>query len=155
MDLIMRRRGMGVVEAHGGTLEVYPSSYTGLIDSIIDPQNGYTSYTSSNYATVTASSGNREIYFEFDTSSVPQGITITSATCTTKVIIGGSGKNVTMFNGSSLIERKSVSPGQQTVTFVFSDLSVNKFGNLKIRIHSNNADFKFYGATLTINYEFN
>ena len=133
-----------------GTLTVYPSSYDGN-GTVQNASRGYTSATSTSYATVVANTG--YVTWRFNTSALPAGATILSASCRAKGAIGGSDRSANMVAGDTIKNTISnPSTSTQTFTFDLSSWAVEDFANIGFRALP--GYILFYGATLTINYEY-
>ncbi len=139
---------------HERCFEIYPSSFTGVIGTLNNEQNAYTPYTSTNYATITAESGNREVVFLFDTAELLNDITIISVTLKVKVRIFGAGRNVQIYSGTTYKTQQTTQTDTITLTFDLSQWTKSQLSDVRIKEHSNTGDLYFYGATLTIKYEY-
>ena len=161
------------------SVTLYPSSFDSAnssyaaVVSNYPIENGYTdssSSTAARFNITTGSNANTYIYYNFNTSSIPAGATITSVTCQAKVYI-----NTT---NSSRITTRQVQLCSGTTTkgsaYTFSNSTTaftvtagswtrSELENVKIRAYvkrgtSNTTTtyyVAFYGATLTVNYSIN
>lgn len=156
-----------------GTLSVNPSSYIDVASfRVSNPTNAYTDETSTTYAVINLTRGTAgavtEAYFGFDTSSIPANATIKSVVCRAKVFISNANANniatrqVQMYSGTTAMgsaQNCTTTPGVRTFSGVtwtraqVNDVRIRFYG---VRATNNlNSDyyFRFYGATLEIEYE--
>lgn len=151
------------------SVTLVPSGYTGLSNATIDSgypiTNAYTNADSTTYArlNVTASR-TAEIYFTFDTSSIPPGATITSVTANGKARVssttritstvmqfysGSTAKGSNTAFASTTATKRTLSPGSWTRTEL-NDLQLKVGGTASSSSSSKRIDF--YGADITITY---
>lgn len=151
------------------SVTLVPSGNTGLTNATIDSgypiTNAYTNADSTSYArlNVTASR-TAEIYFTFDTSSIPAGATITSVTANGKARVssttritntvmqfysGTTAKGSNTAFASTTATKRTLSPGSWTRT---------ELNNLRLKVggtassSSSSKRIDFYGADITITY---
>ena len=151
------------------TVTLYPSSYDTEHYSWRTSSNisrGYTSSSSTNYAEfgLVKSGGETYIYYKFDTSSIPDGAEIVSVSCTAKVMIEGNSsttpqKKIQMATGTTLKGTASTASSTAKVYTLdvgewtlaeLRDVSVRPYA--KMGTSTSNYVMRFYGATLTIEY---
>lgn len=151
------------------SVTLVPSGNTGLSNATIDSgypiTNAYTNADSTSYArlNVTASR-TAEIYFTFDTSSIPSGATITSVTANGKARVssttritntvmqfysGTTAKGSNTAFASTTATKRTLSPGSWTRTEL-NDLRLKVGGTASSSSSSKRIDF--YGADITITY---
>lgn len=162
------------------TLTFIPSSFDNVnsniaaIDSSNGAENGLTNSNSSTRAAFTsntAANSTTSIYYNFDCSSIPQGATIVSISCSFKAVASssyfntricqlcsgttkkGSGTTITNTSINNTVNEQTIA---DTGSWTRQELNNIKILLEAIRGSSTNAfTISFYGATLTINYEFN
>ena len=151
------------------TLTLYPSSYDTEHYSWYSSSNisrGYTSVTSTTQAQITCSGnyGEAYIYYIFDTSSIPDGATIDSVTCSAKLAINGNStttpqKKVQMFTGlTAKGSSTNVSSTATTYSLDCGEWTLAEIRDIRIRPYmkegstTSRYSISFYGATLTIKY---
>jgi len=148
--------------------------------SVSNVTRGYTEADSTTYATIYLARGvsaETYMYFDFASDLVPSGATINSLTCQAKAYISTT-QTSTLLSGQRKMQMfaNGVGKGTEitvtTSTSTISTLSNNtdswtaqEVNNLSIRLYAkrstnaNNANsttnFRFYGATLTVNYTYN
>lgn len=152
------------------TLTVYPSSYDTehySWYSISNISRAYTWATGTTYADITCngSYGEAYIYFKFDTSSIPDGATIDSVSCSVKLSINGNStttpqKKVQMFTGTTAkgtvttaktsVDTYSLDCGDDWTLAEVRDIRVRPY--MKEGSTTSHYKISFYGATLTIKY---
>ena len=152
------------------TVTLIPSGNTGLTNASIDSgypiDRGYTNADSTTYTrlNVTASR-TAEIYFTFDTSSIPPGATITSVTANGKARVssttritntvmqfysGSTAKGDNTAFASTTATKRTLSPGSWTRS---------ELNNLRLKVggtassSSSSKRIDFYGADVTVTYE--
>lgn len=155
------------------TLAVHPTAYDEddhSYASISSASSGYTDSSSTNYATVnltTGSGAETYIYWEFDTSSIPANATITSVTCQAKIYINQTSstyittRQAQLFSGTTA-KGTAYTVSNSTTAFTISAGSWTRaqISDLRLRLYAVRASrntttsyyFRFYGATVTINY---
>ena len=158
------------------TLSVYPSGVASdhSYASITGQNQGYTDATSTNYATInltTGASATTYIYYTFDCSDIPSEATIDSISCSAKCYISTTNSNrvatrqVQLFTGTTA-RGSAATVSNSTSAFTVtagSGWTRAMLQDLRIRIYAvrgnSNTDttyyFRFYGATVTINYSIN
>lgn len=151
------------------SVTLIPSGYIGLTNATIDGSypitNAYANADSTSYArlNVTASR-TAEIYFTFDTSSIPSGATITSVTANGKARVssttritntvmqfysGSTAKGDNTAFASTTATKRTLSPGSWTRSEL-NDLQLKVGGTASSSSSSKRIDF--YGADITITY---
>lgn len=145
------------------------SSYAAVVDNY-PIENGYTdssSSTAARFNITTGSNANTYIYYNFNTSSIPAGATITSVTCQAKVYINTTNssrittRQVQLCSGTTT-KGSAYTFSNSTTAFTVTAGSWTRaeLENIKIRTYvkrgtSNTTTtyyVAFYGATLTVNY---
>lgn len=146
------------------TVTFYPSSYSGTSTS--NPANGYTSETSTTYATTRVSNNANTLqstYFIFNTSSIPQDATILSVSCKAKVkMTGTSGiatRKIGLYSGTTVKGTESTMTNTlNTFSFSGATWTRQEVGNARVRYYTSKPSsgnppwVYFYGATLTVTY---
>lgn len=136
--------------------------------------NGYSDSESDTYAQFilnTGSSANTYIYYNFDTSEIPNNATIISVSCKAKAYVSStstryvSTRQIQMCTGTTTKGSSSnVSTSSNEITLSTGNWTLSELRNAKIRLYGKRGSrsttstsyyFRFYGATLTINYEVN
>lgn len=165
---------MSRIETHTGTLSVNPSDYIRVSAyGLSDAANAYDDETSTTYAMIRLTRGTSgavtEVYYTFDTSSIPANATIDSVQCKAKVFISNATssrvatRQVQMFSGTTAKgdpQNATTTVGVRTfsdVTWTRSELEDARIRFYGVRGTSSlNSDyyFRFYGATLTVTYEY-
>lgn len=156
-----------------GTLSVNPSGYIRVAAyGLTDPTNAYNDETNTTYALIRLTRGTAgavtEVYFTFDTSAIPANATIKSVTCKAKVYISNTTSNrvatrqVQMFSGeTSMGSSQNATTTPRVVTFSGVTWTRAQVDDVRIRFYatrgtsnlSSDYSFRFYGATLEIEYE--
>lgn len=152
------------------TITLYPSSYDTenySWYSISNVARGYTSATSTNYATITCNTKGSVayIYYKFDTSQIPDGAEIVSVECKAKLSINGNStttpvKRVQMFTGlTAKGNYTAASSTATTYTLDVGDWTLAELRDIRVRPYMQEGAsttsryvINFYGATLTITY---
>ena len=157
-----------------GTFSGHPTSYDSGYSaySVSGLNQGQTDATSTNYATINLTRGSRaetSIYYNFDTSSIPANATIKSVTCRAKCYISTTNSNrivtreVRLYSGSTAKgSAATVSNSTSAFRVTAGTWTRAELTNAKIRVHAvrgtsntnTNYYFRFYGATLTVEYEY-
>lgn len=165
---------MSRIETHTGSLAVNPSGYIRVAAySLSDVANAYDDETSTTYALIRLTRGTSgavtEVYYTFDTSSIPANATIDSVECKAKVYFNTSkgtkiaNRDVQMFSGTTAKgdpQNATTTVGVRTfsgVTWTRSELEDARIRFYGVRGTSNLSSdyyFRFYGATLTVTYEY-
>lgn len=141
--------------------------------SISGGSNAYTESSSTTYATInltTGSGATTYVYYKFDTSDIPAGATIDSITCSAKAYINTTNssrittRQIQLFSGTTA-KGSAATISNSTTAFSITPGSWtrNELNDLRIRLYavrgSSNTTttyyFRFYGATVTINYSVN
>lgn len=171
--LLLRRRGMmGKRGKTQHTITLVPSSYDNVNYewySASDINKGYTSATSTSYASIQNAGMGADAYiiYKFDTSAIPDGADIVSVNCLVKVSMNGNStttpiKRLQMVSGTTL--KGTYSGGTSAINTHDMDCGddwtlaeVRDIG-VKLRTRSGATTehhyiINFYGATLTIVYE--
>lgn len=138
--------------------------------SLSSVANGYTDSNSTNYATISLTRGKGAttyLYYEFDTSSIPEGATITSVECTVKCYISSTSssyiatRQVQLFSGTTAKGSPTTVANNTTVhTMTTGSWTLEELRNIRLRVYgvrgntNQNANyyFRFYGATLSVTY---
>lgn len=137
-----------------------------------NPDNAYGGSSSTTYAQAYIVNGqNAEswLYYNFDTSSIPNGVTITSVTCTSRCAASGNSTNtptkwMCFFSGTTqkgTTYTLSTSTTVRTLT-LDSDLTLSDIRNARVKVYVKRGTantgtsyyIRFYGATLTVNYSY-
>lgn len=137
-----------------------------------NPGNAYGGSTSTTYAQayiVNGSNAESWLYYNFDTSSIPDGATITSVTCVSRCAASGNSsqtptKWMCFFSGTTqkgTTYALSTSTTARTLT-LDSGLTLSDIRNARVKVYvkrgtSNTGTsyyIRFYGATLTVNYTY-
>lgn len=158
------------------TLTVNPSSYDTTnysYRSISNASNAYSAPNSTNYASFGYVNGyNAEtwIYWEFDTSSIPNGSTINSVSCQAHWYISGGSNNISsrevrLFSGTTAKGTGDTNIGGTTGSvrsITAGTWTLSELRNARLRTYvkrassgggaSSNMTGRFYGATLTVSY---
>ena len=148
------------------TVTFNPSS-NNASGSVSNPSNAYKSATSTDYAqmgvTKTKNSSSY-IYFNFNTSSIPENAVIDSVECKAKACITSSSSTSTlgwiqMFTGTTAKgSSSSLTTSAATYTFSEETWTRSELSNIRVRVYgtryggSSTVYLRFYGATLTIKY---
>ena len=152
------------------TITLYPSSYdmeNYSWYSISNVSRGYTSASSTSYASIVCDTRGSEayIYYKFDTTQIPDGATIESVECSVKLTISGNStttpqKKVQMFTGTTA--KGTASTGTLTVNTHSLDCgewTLEEIRDIRVRPYMKEGNtttaryqINFYGATLTIKY---
>ena len=179
-DIVRLSRKAGLLKKltkHTDTVTVYPSGYddtnsdykgwySGHGDTL-----GYTDADSTTYAAVYLNTGNyadTKFYWTFNLSSIPDGATIDSVTCTAKChITSTSGIPTRTIQMSSGTTAKGTASTLSSTSGTQYSLDVGSWTAAEIKnaciyIHTvrstTNANtdrtIRFYGATLTVNYSY-
>lgn len=132
--------------------------------------NGYTDSSSTTYSQfniTTGSGATTSIYYNFDTSDIPNGATINSVTCSAKAYINTTNssrittRQIQLCTGTTTKgSAGTISNSTNAMTITAGSWTLAELRNAKIRIRivrgtSNTTStyyVRFYGATLTINY---
>lgn len=132
--------------------------------------NGLSDSSSTTYAQfnlVTGSGAETYIYYNFDTSNIPNGATINSVTCTAKAYINTTNnsrittRQIQLFSGNTAKGSAStISNSTTVITMTPGTWTASELINARIRIYvkrgtSNTSSAyyaRMYGATLTVNY---
>lgn len=161
---------------HNETFTGYPVSYDTTDHSYrtyANAENAYSSSSSTTYANayiVNGANAESWLYYNFDTSSIPDGATITSVTCKARCAASGNSsqtptKWMCFFSGTTqkgTTYTLSTSTTARTLT-LDSDLTLSDIRNARVKVYvkrgtSNTGTsyyIRFYGATLTVNYSYN
>ena len=158
------------------TLEVNPSSFDddasqyASISSSYPASNGLTPSSSTTYAQFNLTTGSQaytRIYYDFDCSSIPEGATINSVTCSTKTYINTTNSSrisqrvIQLYSGStakgstSTISNSTSAYDMTPGTWTRAELQDAKIVITVRRGTSSTTSsyyVRFYGATFTINY---
>lgn len=139
---------------------------------ISNQTNGYNGSSNTTYAQITATTGSNAtsyVSYTFSVSGIPSGATITGVTCSVKgrvsstnylptamhqLYAGSTAKGTSTSFASTTASARSVNGG--------SDWTVSDISNIQIRSTvrrgtsntSRSANFRFYGADLTVNYTY-
>lgn len=145
----------------------YDSGYSAYSVSNLD--RGYTDSSSTNYATINLTRGENavtSIYYNFPLN-IPSNATITSVSCTAKCYINNTQSNrittrtVQLYSGSTAKGSAStVSTSTSEFTMSAGSWTAAELNNAKIRVYgvrgtnstTSSYYFRFYGATLTVEY---
>lgn len=160
---------------HSETFTGHPTSYDSTDyswHSSSDMENGYTDSSSTTYATINDTRGanaSTYVYFKFDTSSIPNGSTITSVACKAKCVMNGNSnatptKQMRMYSGTTAKGSAFTGLGTSTAvrtlsvgTWTLQELRDARIWVNAVRGTSNtttNYYIRFYGATLTVKYSY-
>ena len=162
---------MSRVETRSGSLAVNPSSYERVAAyGLSNPTNAYTDETSTTYAQIRLTRGSAgavtEVYFGFDTSSIPGNATILSVECKAKVYVSNTAnvaaRRVQMCSGTTPIGGSVNCTTTARVVTLTGTWTRDELASARILFYGErkttnlNSDyyFRFYGATLTITYEY-
>ena len=134
-------------------------------------ENGYDGGDSTSYAQFVLTTGSNAVtyvYYNFDTSSIPEGATITSVSCQAKGYVSTtnsryiSTRQMQMCTGTTTKgSATTISNSASTVTMSVGSWTLDELHDAKIRLHvtrgtsstsSTSYYCRFYGATLTVNY---
>ena len=157
-----------------GTFTGHPTSYDSdhAYASISSAANGYADSDSTNYATINLTTGSRAttyMYYKFDTSSIPANATIKSVSCTCKCYISNTNSNriatrqVRLYSGTTAKgSAETVSNSTDEFEITAGTWSRSELNDARIRLYavrgtnqtSGSQYFRFYGATLTVEYEY-
>jgi hypothetical protein len=144
-----------------------PSSYSGsTFNTTASLSNGYrgTSNTSSR-ATLQAASTEQEIYYNFDTSSIPQDATILSISCSVRICVSNSytSAGICLYSGTTPKSTANTSWRSVTTSTVYNLANIQEFtreelSNVRLRIYGRTSrsgrSIYFYGADLDVTYEY-
>ena len=144
-----------------------PSSYSdSTFNTTASLSNGYngTSNTSRR-ATLQAGSTEQEIYYNFDTSSIPQNATILSVSCSVRICVSSSytSAGVRLYSGTTSKSNANTSWRSATTSAVYNLAGIQEFtreelSNARLRIYGNTSrsgrSIYFYGADLNVTYEY-
>lgn len=156
------------------TFSGHPTSYDSdhAYASISSAANGYSDSDSTNYATINLTTGSRAttyIYYKFDTSSIPANATIKSVSCTCKCYISNTNskrietRQVRLYSGATAKgSAETVSNSTDEFEITAGTWSRSELNDARIRLYavrgtnqtSGSQYFRFYGATLTVEYEY-
>ena len=161
-------------------ITAYPSSYDTTnysyssvnssypLSNAVGMGSGNTTYAQWNLTT--GSNAESYVFYIFDLSSIPQGATIDSVECTSKVYISNtrSGRinyrQIQMYYGTSTAKgsASTVSTSTSAITMDCGDWTRDELNDCRIRIYAKRGTSsttstyynRFYGATLTVTYTF-
>ena len=158
------------LSCHPTSLDTTNSTYQN-VNSSYPITNGYTDSTSTTYAQFVLKTGSQAytyIIYNFDTSDIPDGATITSVSCKAKGYVSStssryvSTRTMQMYTGSTAKgSTVTVSNSATEQTLSIGTWTLSELRNAKIRMtirrgtsSTNSTSYycRFYGATLTINY---
>lgn len=140
--------------------------------TISSSTNAYNGSSNTTYATInlkTGSGATTYTYWLFDTSSIPEGSTINSVTCTAKCYINSTRssyittRQIQMFTGTTAKGSATTVANSTTVLNLNSGTwTLDELRDARVRVYavrgtSNTSTtyyFRFYGATLNVNYTF-
>lgn len=166
---------MSTVISHSGTASAVPTSYDTTNYSyynVSNISNGYTASSSSTYATIYLTRGysaETYIHYKFDLSSIPEGATINSITCTAK----GYASNVTaryvalaqlqMFTGTTAKgSATSLTTSATEYTLTPGTWTRDELQDARVRIYAQRGSSStsstiylyFYGASISVTYTY-
>lgn len=158
-----------------GSVSSHPVSYDSGYSaySVSGLENAYTDSDSTTYATINLTRNqNAEtiIYYNFNITGIPSGATINSVTCKAKCYISSTNsgriatRQIRLYSGSTAMgSAYTVSNSTNKFTMSAGTWTAAQLTNAKIRLYAKrgtsntttNYYFRFYGATLTVNYSIN
>lgn len=158
-----------------GSVSSHPISYDSGYSaySVSGLENAYTDSNSTTYATVNLTrNSNAEtiIFYNFNITGIPSGATIDSVTCKAKCYISSTNsgriatRQIRLYSGSTAMgSAYTVSNSTNEFTMTAGTWTAEQLTNAKIRLYAkrgtsnttSNYYFRFYGATLTVNYSIN
>lgn len=165
---------MAIVEV---TVSAYPTSHDTVnisyesIEEGSPISNGYTDSNSTTYCRLylkTGAQAETYIYYKFDFSSIPENATIKSITATAKIQISSTGtaiaaRQVQLATGTTLkgesgaagtsATTRTLTPGTWTRAEL-QDARVRFYARRSNSSTSNSYNMRFYGATMTVTYEY-
>lgn len=148
----------------------YDSGYSAYSVSGLD--NAFADSSSTTYATINLTRGSNAetiIYYNFS-FSIPTEATINSITATAKCYINQTSSNyissrrIRLYSGSTAMGTAATVANKTTVLSISAGTwTASQINNAKIRLYAKRATkntntgyyFRFYGATLTVNYTYN
>lgn len=160
---------------HSETFTGHPVSYDETDHqwySSSNMANGYTDSSSTTYATIYDTRGANAqtwVYFEFDTSSIPDGATIKSVSCTAKCVMSGNAsgtptKQMQLYSGTTAKGSAFTDLGTSTAirTLTVGSWTLAELRNARIWLNAirgtsnttTNYYIRFYGAILTVKYSY-
>lgn len=155
-------------------LSVNPSGYDAWDYSYASQTNitnGYADSDNTTYAQfnlTTGSGATTYFYYKFDLSSIPANAIIKSVTCTVKCSISSTNssyittRQIQLYSGSTAKGDAATVPNSTTAYSITPGTWTRaELQNARIRLYAvrgtssttNNRYFRFYGATLTVEYE--
>ena len=138
--------------------------------SLSSVANGYTDSDSTSCATISLTRGKGAItylYYEFDTSSIPEDAVIVSVACTVKCYISSTNNTyittsqVQLFSGANEKGMPTTVANNTTIhNMDTGEWTVEELRNIRLRVYgvrgqisqNTNFYFRFYGATLSVTY---
>lgn len=150
------------------TIEIYPSSYENVNNgSVTNASNAYNSISSTAYATikVKTTGGKGTVKFLFDTSIIPTDAKILNVSCKAKVQVfsqmGDYDADVSIRTEEG--RKAEISIDRSTSPIITDDINLGKctreeLNSAEIRFQTSwnttgGGEIRFYGATLTVEYE--
>lgn len=149
----------------------YDSGYSAY--SVSGLNNALTNSSSTTYATINLTRGSSAetiIFYNFTLDGIPDGATINSVTCTAKCYISSTSSRYISTRQIQLYSGTTAKGSAYTVRNSTSEFTISagtwtaqELTNAKIRLYARrntsntntNYYFRFYGATLTVNYTYN
>lgn len=151
----------------------FDSDYAAYSVSGTSQPVGHGSSSSSSYSTISltrGSSAETYFYYNFDTSSIPDGATIISVECSAKIYISTTGssyvktRQAQLFSGNTAKGTPSnISNSTSAFEISAGSWAYDELKNLRLRCYAQrgssrtttNYYFRFYGAQVAIEYEEN
>lgn len=151
-----------------GSETFIPSSYSdGTFKSMTSMSNGYNGTSnSSNRANIQAdTSTEQEVYYNFNTSSIPQDATILSVSCSVRICVSNTytSAGVSLYSGATAKSNPNTSWRRVTTSTVYDLTGIQEFireeiSNVRLRIYGRSGNtgrsIYFYGADLNVTYKY-
>ncbi len=153
-----------------GTVNKIPNALvenTFQADNTYPATNGLTETESTTYARLTLSPTERHIIYSFDTSEIPNDVSILSVDCQVHAYVTSTSTNITtksaqLYAGTTAKGSTTTIPTTDS-TWAISDVgtwTVSEIHNIRIRLDgyyggSSTYYIRFYGANLTVTYRSN
>jgi len=155
-------------DVDNGSETFIPSSHSdGTFKTMTSMTNGYnrTSNTSNRTNIQADTSTEQEVYYNFNTSSIPQDATILSVSCSVRICVSGAytSAGVSLYSGTTAKSNPNTSWKSITTSTVYELTGIEEFtreeiSNVRLRIYGKSArtgrSIYFYGADLNVTYEY-
>ena len=140
---------------------------------ISNQSSGYASSSNTSYATITATTGSKAssyVSYTFSVTGIPSDATITQVTCSVKgrvsstsylptavhqLYTSGTAKGSTTSFASTTASARTVDGGSSWTVSEISNIQIRSTVTRGTSNTTRSANFRFYGASLTINYSYN